>query len=176
LAGGSLQKGTSAILRIWKPHFPHLTVIKQSSEWIVSQRNLKFMTTFVPESELRQLQNRCGIHLCPSETEGFGHYLMEAMSTKAVVVTTDAPPMNEFIQDRRCLVPFFKSAPQRLGINYYVDTDELKNKIESLMALPEEELRKIGEYNRMIYLQKRLEFQKRLNLLLLEMVASKRKR
>jgi glycosyltransferase involved in cell wall biosynthesis len=176
LAGGSSQKGTEAILRIWKSHYPHLTVIKQSSEWIVSQRNLKFITTFIPEKELRQLQNQCGIHLCPSETEGFGHYIMEAMSTQAVVVTTDAPPMNEFIRDQRCLVPFFKSSPQRLGMNYYVDSKDLKNKIDALLVLSQEELRKIGEDNRVIYLQKKQEFQERLKQLLQEIATSKRKR
>lgn len=176
LAGGSSQKGTEAILRIWKSPYPHLTVVKQASEWIVSQRNLKFMTNFVPQNELRQLQNRCGIHLCPSETEGFGHYIMEAMSTKSVVITTDAPPMNEFIQDQKCLVPFFKSSPQRLGINYYVDSKELKNKIDVLIALPKEELIKIGECNREIYLQKKEDFYKRLNQLLLDTAANKRKR
>lgn len=168
LAGGSDQKGTGAILKIWmaNPYYSHLTLIKHSSEWIISQRNLKFISTYLPESELRQLQNQCGIHLCPSETEGFGHYIMEAMSTGAVVVTTDAPPMNEFIQDRRCLVPYMKTAEQRLGINYYVNPVELKKKIESLASLTPEELRAIGENNRLLYLRKKREFYERLNKLL----------
>lgn len=176
LAGGSRQKGTSAILHTWKPHYPHLTVIQHATEWIVSKRNLKFIANFIPKNDLRYLQNRCGIHLCPSETEGFGHYLMEAMSAKAVVVTTDAPPMNEFIQDQRCLVSFVNSSSQHLGVNYYVNAEELKIKLEALMTLSSEELRKIGECNRMIYLQKKEEFQNNLEQILLETCMNKRKR
>ncbi|MES2199112.1 MAG: glycosyltransferase [Chlamydiota bacterium] len=66
------------------------------------------------QEDLRKIQNKTGIHLCPSEVEGFGHCIFEALSTGAVVITTDAPPMNEFIKDPRCLVPFSHSAPTHL--------------------------------------------------------------
>lgn len=175
LAGASIQKGTSPILAIWNsdPAAPHLTVIKHSSDLIISRRNLKFIASPISERELRRLQNQCGIHLCPSETEGFGHYIMEALSAGAVVITTDAPPMNEFIQDPRCLVPYIKSSPCRLAINYYVDQDELGNRIKAVSALPKEELESIGKQNRAAYLRRTQEFYDRLNELLLKTAAKK---
>lgn len=172
LAGGSDQKGTNSVLRVWKSNCPHLTVVKREMDWIISQRNLTFITRYVPQKELRQIQNRCGIHLCPSETEGFGHYIMEAMSAKAVIVTTNAPPMNENILDHRCLVRFFKSTPQRLATNYYVDPAELKNAIDGLLTLSPEELREIGERNRKVYLRTRDEFWQRLRYLLFKTIKS----
>jgi len=170
LAGGSNQKGTSAILEVWSSHrqYPHLTVIKHGSDWIVSQRNLKYISNYLSQIQLCQLQNRCGIHLCLSETEGFGHYIMEALSVGSVVITTDAPPMNEFIHDRRCLVPFMKFSRQYLATNYYVDPQELEKKINELIALSKDELREIGKQNRKIYLQKTQEFYERLDRLLLK--------
>jgi hypothetical protein len=41
--------------------------------------------------------NERGIHLCLGEAEGFGHYINEGRSSKAVCVVMDSPPMNELI-------------------------------------------------------------------------------
>ncbi len=168
LAGGSLQKGTIPILNIWlsSPHFPLLTVIKYPTDFASTQSNLEWIPYRIPEKELRTLQNQCGIHLCPSETEGFGHSIMEALSTGAVVLTTDAPPMNEFIHDARCLVPYAHSEPWFLAINYYVDPVLLENQIQSLLKLSPQQLHSIGLKNRSFYLQKKEEFYERLGELL----------
>ncbi|KAJ3126874.1 hypothetical protein HK100_010034 [Physocladia obscura] len=52
-----------------------------------------------PIAELRRLQLASGVHVCPSEQEGFGHYINEARALSALVITTNHPPMNEFIVD-----------------------------------------------------------------------------
>ncbi len=169
VAGTSDQKGTPAILSVWSrtPSFPPLTLIKHhSSSPFPEQENVHWIHYRLEEEALRELQNQCGIHLCLSETEGFGHYLMEAMSTGAVVITTDAPPMNEFMTDRRCLVPAFRSRPQCLGINYYVHAGSLKETLHRLRKLSLEDLQAIGRENREIYLKKTEEFKQRLVLLL----------
>lgn len=168
LAGGSHFKGTAAIQNIWLSHvsFPLLTVINFSNNFNSQQSNLEWVHCRLPQTELRQLQNECGIHLCPSETEGFGHYIIEAMSTGAVVVTTDAPPMNEFIKDKRCLVPYHRSDSIYLATKYYVDPIELENKIKYLIDLPDDELLSIGLKNRSIYLEQKQEFYEKLEELL----------
>ena len=167
IAGGSFQKGTPAIIRIWERRndFPLLHLVKHTPG-ISQLHHIHGINKYVPDDKLRVMQNEAGIQLCPSETEGFGHYLMEAMSTKAVVVTTDAPPMNEFIQDPRCLAAYSNQKVQRLGINYYVDPDSLEKCIESLLTLSEEELDAIGERNREVYLERTREFYENLEALL----------
>jgi glycosyltransferase involved in cell wall biosynthesis len=121
---------------------PPITVIgyKMFNEDVCLQR--------VPTDELRYFQNSLGIHVCPSEVEGYGHYIMEAMSAKAVVITTNAAPMNEFIKDNRCLVPYFKKFPCALGIRYFVEPEKLREVVQNISLLSEEELREIGEKNR----------------------------
>lgn len=170
LPGASIQKGTAAITNIWEsnPQFPPLVIVNFLDYFLpISLVNLTWIPYRLPVDEFRVLQNHCGLHLCLSETEGFGHYLMEAMSTGAVVVTTDAPPMNEFINDPRCLVPYSKTTLQRLATNYYVDQDLLEAKINSLMQLSHEELRRIGLNNRKQYLKTQQEFYSNLEKLLL---------
>lgn len=40
-----------------------------------------------------------GIFLCPSDAEGYGHYLNEAKVFGGIVITTDSPPMNDHVKD-----------------------------------------------------------------------------
>lgn len=169
LAGGSHLKGTKAVKKLWSSSvpLPLLTVIDLLTPLKSSNENIKQFSHYLPENDLRLLQNQCGFHLCPSETEGFGHYIMEAMSTCAVVVTTDAPPMNEFIQDKRCLVPHAKAQPLLLATRYEIDSKKLQEKIEALMKLPPEKLKQIGKNNRSFYLQKQHEFHQRLEELVM---------
>lgn len=168
LGGGSFLRGTVAIKDIWQTHptFPLLKVISFYFPFSSHSPHLEWFSLRLPEERLRKLQNQCGIHLCPSETEGFGHYIMEGMSACAVVLTTDAPPMNEFIKDQRCLVPYIKASPLNLATQYQVDPLQLQSKIEYLLSLPLEELQEIGEQNRAVYLQKRQEFYERLEELI----------
>ena len=78
---------------------------------------------------------------------------MEALSCGAVVVTTDAPPMNEFVLDKRCLMGYNRTAPSNWATNYYVDPEKLENVIINLLTLPENELKEIGRKNREFYLE-----------------------
>ncbi len=165
LAGGNLQKGTKAIVDVWKSNlcFPDLILI-QHEHTGPSLPHLHWISKRIETQRLRELQNQCGIHLCPSETEGFGHYLMEAMSAEAVVVSTEAPPMNEFVCD--FLVPYHRSAIQNLAVAYYVDPKSLEMTILDVINTPRDELVAIGKKNRMIYLQKTQEFKTNLQLLI----------
>ncbi|KAJ3109878.1 hypothetical protein HK100_003230 [Physocladia obscura] len=49
--------------------------------------------------DLRLLQWKHAVHICPSQQEGYGHYINEARALSALTLTTNYPPMNEFITD-----------------------------------------------------------------------------
>lgn len=158
-AGASFQKGTVPLLNVWleRADFPSLLMMTRYQE-AMETPNLKIINWWVPHEEFAQLLNQTGVHLCLSETEGFGHSIMEAMSVGAVVVVVDAPPMNEFIQDPRCLVPYKATWQKWLATNYCFDEMALCESIQNLMNLPEEELAEIGQRNREFYLAKKKEF------------------
>lgn len=168
VAGCSFQKGTWAVATAWvrNPKFPHITVVRLSDSPFGDLSNFTWFDYRLPLEQLRTLQNQSGIHLCLSETEGYGHYLMEAMSCGAVVLTTDAPPMNEFILDPRCLVPYDHKVPQLLATNYYVSAEALETSMKKLLYLPREERMAIGAANRARYLQLKQQFLHRLQLLI----------
>ena len=111
---------------------------------------------FLSEKEYSVLTNQVAIHICPSMVEGYGHYINEARAKKAVVFTTNAPPMNELIQDPNYLIDVYtkKNAKQVMGIQYqydtgieasFIDKKDLANKIKKvLQVFPS----KVGEENR----------------------------
>lgn len=168
VAGKSVMKGTEEVLAAWRKHseLPKLILIKRNAVKSNIPRNVKLITKKVPRTSLLKLQNECGIHVCPSKTEGFGHYIMEAMSAGSVVVTTDAPPMNEFIKDKRCLVEYDHVSYQNLATTYIINDEELVNTVKFLQELSDEELLNIGQFNRAEYLRRNAEFKQNIKQLI----------
>lgn len=165
LAGFSLQKGTDSIIKAWEtgPQLPGLTIYRHRGRCDYPPLvNMQLFCYFVPDDKLIKIQNSYGLHLCTSETEGFGHYISEAFSCTAIVITTDAPPMNEFVTDKRCLVAYTHTSEQNLATNYYVDPIHLRQVVANLMQLSDTELAEIGKKNRQFYLKQKLRFQKKI--------------
>jgi len=62
--------------------------------------------TKLDEADVAKFRALAAVHVCNSLTEGWGHVINDARVAGAVVVTVDAPPMNELItKDTGILVP-----------------------------------------------------------------------
>ena len=149
LAGRSANKGTETLLALWRrhPEWPRLTVLQspRSARPGPSAPNIVHRVDYIPDAELKRIQNAHRFHLCPSETEGFGHYLVEAMGVGALVVTLDAPPMNEMVRpERGALVPFSRTGTQGLATTYFYDESAMERVIERLLATSDAELECMG--------------------------------
>lgn len=155
LAGKSKLKGTKTILDLWRKHpdWPKLTLIqcKENAPKYVPD-NVRLITKYLRTDELRKEMNQHGVHLCTSQSEGWGHYIVEAMSCSAIVVTTDAPPMNEIIgPDRGMLVPFDSEEPRHLGASFSVNPLALTNIINKIVLMTDSEKIKYGQLARHWY-------------------------
>lgn len=155
LAGGSTLKGTEDVLDLWRrhPQWPELVLVQKAD--VVPggvPKNVNLISGYMDDKALQVLQNGCGVHLCPSRSEGWGHHLVEGLSVGAVVVTTDAPPMNEHV-DATCgvLVPFSRSEPRHLGTSFYVDLAALEAAVEQIIIMPETEKRALSVAARQRY-------------------------
>ncbi|HEY0503770.1 MAG TPA: glycosyltransferase [Lysobacter sp.] len=176
LAGASATKGTRVLLDAWlrHPEWPRLTVVQSPRMAGVPVRapNLDHRIAYLDDATLRRLQNAHRFHLCPSETEGFGHYLVEAMSVGAVVLYTDAEPMDELL-DPRCGVPVAASdaGPMRLARRHAVDVASIEGAVAHVLALSDAQCDALGAAARARFESQRIGFHARLPLALGDVLA-----
>ncbi len=154
--GRSAHKGTQALLDLWREHpeWPQLTVIWRRKRIDAGDLppNVRLIRKHLDDAAYRRLQNAHRFHLCPSRTEGFGHYLVEAMSCRAVVVTLDAAPMNELIAPGRGLLVAAQAAGRReLATLYACPPEAMERAVEDCLTLSEIEITRMGEAARAWY-------------------------
>jgi len=177
-AGASNFKGTMKIVEVWKrnPQWPKLTIVRTLEDCYGAPRahiegtdNLEVIEKWIPSEDYLNLQNECGIHLCPSEMEGFGHYIMEGLSCGSVVLTTDAAPMNELVNDD-CgfLVKASLTGKSYMSDRWTVDADALEKTINQIIELPVETLESLGSCARNRYDLLDREFRERISRVLEE--------
>lgn len=156
-AGNGLTKGTKALIDVWlrHPEWPELWVSQK--DHLVKQgdaQNIRYFDRFLSESELPRLQSEAAFYIGPSEAEGFGHALVEAMSAKTLVVTTDGSPMNEVVtRDRGFLAAPKSTSPKRLGTSYHVDEEALERTVTEALSLSGAERMMLGDNARQWYLE-----------------------
>jgi len=174
-AGSSYMKNTISVLRSWiksslfnKPGYQLIVTRNPKYKTIIDneyinelkkfdkmvKKNIKILT-FIDESEYEILRYKCGIHICPSLIEGYGHYINEARAVRSIVITTDASPMKELIKDDFYRIPVVKKIPINKVITNryligdailnYVDENLLTKKIEDVSKLSNPE--QVGEEN-----------------------------
>lgn len=137
LKGHSDLKNTQSILEAWRnnPDLPELVIVSNNPIEDVPG-NVTLMSR-VSNYELKRLMNECYIHLCPSRAEGWGHYITEGLSVGAMVVTTDASPMNEQIRPEwgKLIAP---SASHRRGMvrEYDVDPEDIADAVRDALTAP----------------------------------------
>lgn len=165
VSGWNPYKGTAAVLHAWsrRPRWPVLTVVSQLHTSRPDAENVSVLSRRISDAALGQLQNAHAVHVCPSEVEGFGHTLAEALSCGAAVVTINAPPMNELITpDEGVLIPYTSTARMGSGTRYFVDSEQLVDALERVWRFDCAELRRFGAGARSRFEQMQSAFRVRL--------------
>lgn len=167
LAGRSSSKGTAALLAAWlaHPEWPPLTIVQSArkARLHISAANIHLRVGYMDDTELRELQNAHRFHICPSEVEGYGHYIAEAMSTGAVVLTTDAAPMNELVTPG-CGVLLGCTPGARIGLDrrHLVGVADIEEGVARVLAMDGTEVQRTGDAARARFLANDQAFRARL--------------
>lgn len=167
--GSAFRKGTDLIFTVFQQlcHMckgrPTIWVHSQPGEARHSQF-LKMMKAAVRGTDIhrenllnaRDIYSRGQIFICPSRREGLGLPILEAMACGLPVITTDAPPMNEwFPEDYPLLVKVQCQTDLPYGDvpMYTPNAFDLMKKMELAYKNPEE-MEQIGKTNRIIIQEK----------------------
>jgi glycosyltransferase involved in cell wall biosynthesis len=166
LAGGSRIKGTERLLDVWRKHpeWPMLTVLQNPAcaTPAAPQANIRHLTEYVSADALRELENAHAFHVCLSEAEGWGHYIVEAMGVGAVVIATDAAPMNEFIDaERGLLVGYASTGTMGHTTTYFFDETALEHTVANAMAMSDDTLHATGQRARQWFVDNHAGFAQR---------------
>lgn len=148
--GKSEHKNTDAVLRTWRmTHLPHicplppLTVVGRSPAFADHfKEDSPFPdanVTYIPratDENIIQLMNSHQIHIIPSMYEGFGHCLWEGLASGAIVLTTDAPPMNSYEGIwREGLIKPFEQTPRSLAQLHTVHPNGVNESVRKAMGV-----------------------------------------
>jgi Glycosyl transferases group 1 len=168
LAGRSANKGTARLLDLWRlhPEWPLLTVVQnpRSATPGAPAANIRHLIDYLDDAQLRQLQNSHRFHLCPSEAEGFGHYLVEAMAIGAVTLTLDAAPMNEMVTpERGVCIAVARTGTQNQAVTHFFDEAAMAAAVQRMIGLDDVELDRLGAAARDWFLANDRDFRQRIN-------------
>src|SRR5205085_2356876 len=146
------------VVAVWatNPDFPHLTIVQSPTAYTPEDLpgNVGLLAEHLPGPALQILQNASGVHVCPSEAEGWGDYLVEGLSVGAHVLTPDAQPLNELVTpERGILCSPTTTASQRLGTNHYVSPETLEAAVRSTLARDPDELVGLGRGGRAFFVE-----------------------
>lgn len=174
VAGTSSQKGSQVLMQAWRsrPEFAPLTLAAQLGGplrldfALQAAPNLSLQLAPLAPQALRALQRQSALHLCPSAAEGFGHTLNEARAVGAVLLTTGAAPMNEFVVDGAsglCIpVRAGQSRPHHRSTAHFVHADDVCATVERALALSPAQRQRMGQAARAAYEDERTAFHQRI--------------
>lgn len=181
VAGRSPYKGTGAVYEAWTrhPEWPALTIVAHQS--LQADRGLQpaaniHVVGSIEDKQLLALQNRARLHLCPSESEGYGHTIAEAMSCGALVLSTNAPPMNEIVAaDRGILVASGHSETLRHGIRHQVTPEAVERGVVAALALSPDAEVQMCRASRAWFIENERRFRRELPQVLAQALAQTRR-
>ena len=158
LRGRSQMKGTAQVVDAWRlnPDLPPLTIVSKDP---VKVPDYVTVVDSPSDEELDRLVNECQIHLCPSTAEGWGHYITEGLSAGAVVVTTDASPMNEHVRPEwGYLLGVAKTSPHHQAIQAFTSPEMITEAVQRAAALGPERTRQVSRKAREHFLKRNAQF------------------
>lgn len=141
MSRNSENKGTDLVAQAWRQfRIPYKLLMVGRKDGIMEQcRGIENVTWMSELSEQAFIQhmNQATFHIAPTRYEGFGMWIHEAIGCGGVVLTTDAPPMNQFNGvARELLIPVARTQPRLIAKFNFVTPDAIYARVMQAAALP----------------------------------------
>ena len=166
-AGKSSYKNTQTIISTWiKYDLPTIIItcfdkcfnkLLNKDIKFLKTRNIVLISEALTDESINNLKNKCGIHVCPSLREGYGHYINECRMVKSVCITLDTNPYNELINNESgFLIPVEKSyvnPKSSFQFSFHFNPENLSNVVNKIISTDKNILEKMGEiaYNNYLH-------------------------
>ncbi|MCF6154446.1 MAG: glycosyltransferase [Candidatus Brocadia sp.] len=114
-----------------------LLIHTQNGSGIQESNNIKIISGTVPREEIIQMYQNSDVAILPSKWEGLGLTFLEAIGCGLPIITVDAPPMTEFVQNNKtgflCRVAELQSYPGIFVEGVHVDIDDMAGKMRMML-------------------------------------------
>lgn len=143
-AGNSAYRGTAQLVELWKKHpeWPELRILMSfQRRFPISANNICYIDAPESDVDYQRLIATSGIQIFPSQVEGYGLTIAEALGYGNVVVTTNAPPMNELVQPGRGVLlsaEFYK--PLNFASRYHLKMVQADFELDAVLSQARSEL------------------------------------
>ena len=154
VAGKSHFKNTHAVVTGCQQARVPLTVIGEHTGQLRRR---------VDDRELMRLMNSHFCQVMPSAYEGYGHVLHESQSVGQILITTDAPPMNE-VTPSFCL-PSISTTPHHAAPLHKVSALDVSLAVKQVLGLSSVEVQALAEQARAAFERDQRAFQTALDSL-----------
>jgi hypothetical protein len=163
LAGKSQFKNTEAVLECWRRYQPAAELVLVGQHY---RAQTPGVTCFhrLPDAQLAALMNECQFHLLPAAYEGWGHALHEALGVGAVLITSNAPPMNE--SPAALLVPTCARRTYNYGVLHKVTPQAVHDAVVRALAMPDDVVAQHRASARAAFLREGEDFERNLDSVL----------
>jgi hypothetical protein len=140
LAGNSGTKNTEAVVDAWRQYkIPYnVEIVIRSISYIPRTLGVPNVTYHqrLPDEYVKMALNLRWFHLMPSQYEGYGHSIHEALACGGIVLTTDAPPMNEFAGvPKNLMIPSTGTFQKEFATCHYVSPEGVAEAVHKAAKL-----------------------------------------
>lgn len=159
----SENKGTPAVAAAWRNHrLPYpLTLVGRRAETLRLCHGIPNATVLedLTKVEVMRLMNEHQFILAPTRNEGYGMFIHEALGCGGIVITTDAPPMNEFQGVAKpLLIPFWNQVPRLMTHFYEVNPEQVARRVHEAAQLYPDQIAKFSQEARTGFENERSQF------------------
>jgi hypothetical protein len=165
-AGRSETKNTELVAAAWRTGKIDAPLTILSASWRLAPllRGIPNCTVIqrASDEELRLMMNHHPFHIMPSAYEGYGHSIHEALGCGGIVITMDAPPMNQIYGvERHLLIPSVKQQKRLEAICHTPAVEGIVEAANKALLMEWEYRCDVATHARQFFLSERAAFRRK---------------